>query len=338
METTKVRFRGRKPLFALALSFFMTGLGHVYNGKPRKGVLFFLASSLVPLLLFQISVVGPGLFLLASLGLSVAASFGIYIWAAVDAWKLAKRTGKNYRLKAYNKLALYIVLVVGWNLFSFGALVNLKGVCFWAAPYRVATGSMAPTLVPGDLVMADRRVNHSAENHGLQRGELVIFKYPLDKNRDFAKRIVGLPGDEIKIKGMELSVNGKSRTGKEVPPEERTRLHLTQEDTIAFYEEGDSGTYIVQFFKEAERKDMSITVPEGCCFVLGDNRDNSMDSRHWGMIPLNDIVARAKQVYLSVDPDDGIRWGRIGKPLENHLVIKPGSQSGKKLFRWGGVQ
>jgi len=322
METTKARFRERKPLFALALSFFMTGLGHVYNGKPRKGVLFFLASSLIPLLLSQMSVVGRGLFPLATLGLSVAASLGIYVWAAVDAWKLAKRSGKNYRLKAYNKLALYIVLVVGSNLLSYGAIVDLEGVFFWAAPYRIPTGAMAPTILQGDFIMADRRVDHSAENHGLQRGELVIFKYPLDKNRVFVKRIVGLPGDEITIKGRELSVNGKSRTGKEVPREERARLHLTQDDKTAFYEESDSGTYIVQFFEGVERKDMAITVPEGSCFVLGDNRDNSMDSRHWGAVPLNDVVARAKQIYFSIDPDDGIRWERIGKPLENHLVIK----------------
>ncbi len=184
-----------------------------------------------------------------------------------------------------------------------------------------------------DFVMTDRRVDHSAENHGLQRGELVIFKYPLDKNRVFVKRIVGLPGDEIVIKGMELSVNGKRRTGEELHREERSRFHLTRDDTIAFYEEGDSGTYVVQFFEGAERKDMAITVPEGSCFVLGDNRDNSMDSRYWGMVPLNDVVARAKQIYFSVDPDDGIRWGRIGKSLENHMVKKSGTQSEKELIR-----
>jgi signal peptidase I len=208
METTKVIFRERKPLFALALSFFMTGLGHVDNGKPRKGVLFFLASSLVPLLLIQISVAGSGLFPLATLGLSVAASLGIFV-----------------------------------------------------------------------------------------------------------KRIVGLPGDEITIKGMELSVNGKSRTGKGLSREERAWFHLTQDDTIAVYEESDSGTYIVQFFEGAERKDMAITVAEGSCFVLSDNRDNSMDSRHWGSVPLIDVLSRAKQIYFSRDPEGGIRWERIGKRL-----------------------
>ena len=253
--------------------------------------------------------------------------------AAVDAWKLAKRAGKNYRLKAYNKLALYIVLVLGWNLLSFGTLVDLEGVFFWAAPYRIPTGAMAPTLLQGDFIMADRRVDHSAENHGLQRGELIIFKYPLDKNRVVVKRIVGLPGDEITIKGKELLVNGKKRTGEEVPREERARLYLAPDDTIAFYEESESGTYIVQFFERAERKDMAIAVSEGSCFVLGDNRDNSMDSRHWGMIPLSDVVARAKYVYFSIDPDDGIRWERAGKSLANYIVIKSGPQSENIPFR-----
>src|SRR5512147_485329 len=92
-------FRERKPLFALALSFLLTGMGQVYNGRPRKGILFFAASLILPFLLFQLSVVGPDQTLMVFLVLFFAADLGIFVWAALDAWKQARRLGNDYRLK-----------------------------------------------------------------------------------------------------------------------------------------------------------------------------------------------------------------------------------------------
>jgi len=313
MEGKKIKFKERKPLFALALSLFLIGLGQLYNGKLRKGILFFLISLIFPLLLLQLTVVIPIKMLIAFLVLSLLASLGIYIWAALDAWKQAKRIGKNYTLKTYNKLYIYILLIIALNLFNYGPIVDWQKICVFALPYRMASQSMAPALLHGDFIMTDSRIDHSAENHGLKRGELVVFKYPQNKEKHFIKRIIGLPGDEIEIKGMELFVNGERRTGKEVSFLEGRRDENIPEGTIAFYEEGDLGTYKVLFIEGTPREDLSISVPEGFCFVLGDNRDNSFDSRHWGMIPLDDVVARAKQIYFSKNPKGGIRWERIGK-------------------------
>ncbi|MDH4219248.1 MAG: signal peptidase I [Candidatus Aminicenantes bacterium] len=315
MEGKEIKFKERKPLFALALSLFLIGLGQVYNGKLRKGVFFFLISIIFPLLLFQLSVVGPGKMLIVFLLLSLLATLGIYIWAALDAWKRAKRIGKNYTLKTYNKLYIYILLIIVLNLFSFGPIFDWQKICFFALPYRMATGSMIPTVLPGDFIMTDRRIDHSAENHGLKRGELVVFKYPENKENHFIKRVIGLPGDEIEIKGMELFVNGERRTGKEVSYLEGKRDENIKEGTVALYEEGDSETYVVFFLEDTARENLSVAVPEGYCFVLGDNRDKSADSRHWGMVPLIDVISRAKQIYFSVNPEGGIRWGRIGKLL-----------------------
>jgi len=315
MKGKKIKLKERKPLFALALSLFFVGLGQVYNGKLRKGALLFLISIIFPLLLFQLSVVVADKMLIAFLVLSFLANLGIYIWAALDAWKQAKRIRKNYTLKTYNKLYLYIILIVVLNFFSYGRIINLQKICFFALPYRMSTGSMIPTVLPGDFIMTDRRIDHSAENHGLKRGELVVFKYPQNKEKHFIKRIIGLPGDEIELKGVELYLNGEKRTVKEVLFSEGRRDKNIKKGTVAFYEKGDSGTYIVFYIEGTARKNLIVTVPEGYCFVLGDNRDNSMDSRHWGMIPLIDVVARAKQVYFSVNPEGGIRWGRIGKLL-----------------------
>jgi signal peptidase I len=318
MEDKEIKFKERKPIFALALSLFLTGLGQVYNGRLRKGILLFLMSIIFPLLLFQLSVVGSAKMLILFLVLSLLASLGIYIWAALDAWKQAKKIGKNYTLKIYNKLYVYILLIIVLNLFSFGEIFDWQKIWIFSFfPYRMSTGSMIPTVLPGDFIMTDRRIDHSAENHGLKRGELVVFKYPRNKKKHFIKRIIGLPGDEIEIKGMELFVNGERRTGKEVSYMQERRDEYIKERTVAFYEASDSGTYVVFFLEGTARKNLKVTVPEGYCFVLGDYRDNSMDSRHWGMVPLNDVVARAKLIYFSVNPENGIRWGRIGKLLYN---------------------
>jgi len=315
MKDKKNKFQERKPLIALALSLFLTGLGQVYNGKLKKGILLFLISIIFPLLLFQLSVVGPDKMLIVFLLLSLLAGLGIYIWAALDAWKQSKRAGKNYTLKIYNKLYVYILLIILVNLFSFGPIIGWQKICFIALPYRMQTGSMIPTILPGDFIMTDRRIDHSAENHDLNRGELVVFKYPKNKEKHFIKRVIGLPGDEIEIEGMELYVNGEKRTGKEASYLDGRQVENFQKETVAFYEEGDSGTYVVFFHEGTPRRNLSFAVPEGYCFVLGDNRDNSADSRHWGMVPLNDVIARAKQLYFSVNPEGGIRWGRIGKLL-----------------------
>jgi signal peptidase I len=100
-----------------------------------------------------------------------------------------------------------------------------------------------------------------------------------------------------------------------VPRLKRRGDENIKKGTIAFYEKGDSGTYGVFYLQGAARKDLSVSVPEGCCFVLGDNRDISADSRHWGFVPLIDIVSKPRLVYFSINPEGGVRWSRVGKVL-----------------------
>jgi signal peptidase I len=311
-----VRFRERKPLIALALSFFFAGMGQVYNGKLKKGILFLAASLAVPFLLLQLSVVGPGLMPVVLLALSLTANLGLVLWAALDAWKQAKRSGKNYRLKIYNKPLVYVLLVAGLNLLQFGRILDWRKFELLAAPYRTETAAMAPTILRGDLVLTDKRIDHSSENLGLRRGELVVLKIPLNKRLHALKRVIGLPGDEIALRGTELYVNGKKWTRREIPSPEGRKRESDGEGVIEFDEEGDSGPYRVFYFGGTARNDLRIFVPAGCCFVLGDNRDDSADSRQWGSIALDDIVAKARIVYFSLDPKGGVRWSRIGKRLD----------------------
>ena len=166
--------------------------------------------------------------------------------------------------------------------------------------------------------MVDKRIDRSAENHGLKRGELVVFNNPQGPANPFIKRVIGLPGDRIEIRGRTLYTNGVRRTAEDpAEPEESQRIYLQgeTEDKIIFLEEGDLGTYSVSFIEGRERDDLMVSVPEGFCFVLGDFRDNSRDSRHFGSIPLDEVVARARLVYFSKKPEGRIRWKRIGTDL-----------------------
>ena len=258
MQGEKIKFKERKPLFALALSLFLTGLGQLYNGKLRKGILLCLSSIIIPFLLFQLSVFGPYKMPAVFLLLSLLASAGIYIWAAVDAWKQAKRIGKNYKLRIYNKISVYILLIIVLNLFYYGPIVDWQKIFIFARPYRMSSGSMAPTLLPGDLILTDGRIDHSAENHSLKRGELVVFKYPKNKEKHFIKRVIGLPGDEIEIKGMELFVNGEKKTGKEVAPQNERRADNLPKGAVVFYEEIDQKTYEILFVEGTSRKDLNL--------------------------------------------------------------------------------
>jgi signal peptidase I len=264
-----------------------------------------------------LSVVGPDQALIALLALSVIADPGISIWAGVDAWKLAKRSERNYRLKIYNRLSIYVLLVVGLNLLVFALMAGWRRLELLAVPYRVPTASMAPTLLPGEFVLVDQRLDRSSKDLGLRRGELVVLKLPRDKKSHVAKRVIGLPGDEVELRGMELYVNGIKLTSPEPPFPEGRDDEKAGKDTVAVHEKSDSGGYTVLYIKGKEREDFRISVPDGGCFVLGDNRDISADSRHWGSIALADVLARARIVYFSRDPNGGVRWGRIGKSLKN---------------------
>ena len=309
----KMKTHERKPLFALALSLLLTGLGHIYNGKPFRGILFFISSVVFPLVMLQLSVVGSDHLTIVFLSGSFLTSIVIYIWAAVDSVRLSRHTGASYILKSYNKLWIYLLFILSVNFIIYGPLFDSENLGLHAKPFKSMTRSMLPNLLPGDLVIVDSRVDRSSETLGLKRGELVVFWQNKTRKMPFVKRIIGLPGDDIEMKGMQLFINGKKRTIGKVPLAMEERASSTGEKTVSFYEQGDAGNYCVDYYEGWEREDLRKTVPAGHFFVLGDSRDNSIDSRQWGMIPFHSVEGSVRQIYFSKDPDGGIRWQRIGK-------------------------
>lgn len=191
---------------------------------------------------------------------------------------------------------------------------------FVVAPFKIPSSSMVPTLQVGDYLFVLRYpygfriplTDIQLFSKPPKRGDVAVFVYPEDKSKDYIKRIIGLPGDTIKYVNNRLWVNGK-----EIPQRRKGKytyfLGGGEVDVSELYEER-----LFDVTHEILRKDFSIRdgqwkVPEGHYFVLGDNRNNSRDSRFWGFVPQSYLVGRAVIVWWSWDPAvDEVRWNRLG--------------------------
>ena len=193
---------------------------------------------------------------------------------------------------------------------------------FVAEPFRIPSSSMKPTLLAGDFVV----VNKFAYGMKLpisgtklikigepKRGDVIVFR--AQGSQDMIKRIVGLPGDHIKYKNKTLYVNNKP-----VPVE---NLGFARDSEGLLYHKKETldskvhQLYLNPNRGEPDYKFSSVTVPEGNYFMMGDNRDNSVDSRFWGLLEEHRIIGKAFATWLSYETEDGfkIRWQRIGKKI-----------------------
>jgi len=202
---------------------------------------------------------------------------------------------------------------------------------FVAQAYNIPSGSMKPTLLVGDFILVNKLVYRFSEP---QRGDIVVFKYPIDPKIDFIKRIVALPGEEVEVRNNQVFINGKPLSLIEVG-----RGKDNGKRTVIYEEVLPEGKkHKVQFYEDfpfSKRDFGPVVVPPNHYFVMGDNRDNSEDSRYWGFLPRENIVGKAFVIYFSGDVPPlqttdvsiftGIkqlilailnpRFERIGKPL-----------------------
>jgi len=202
---------------------------------------------------------------------------------------------------------------------------------FVAQAYNIPSGSMKPTLLVGDFILVNKLVYRFSEP---KRGDIVVFKYPIDPNIDFIKRIVALPGEQVEVRNNQVFINGKPLPLIEVGRGEENGVRKV------IYEEvlPEGIKHKVQFYEDfpfSKRDFGPVVVPPNHYFVMGDNRDNSEDSRYWGFLPRENIVGKAFVIYFSGDVPPlqttdvslftGIkqlilailnpRFERIGKPL-----------------------
>ncbi|MEN3028755.1 MAG: signal peptidase I [Aquificaceae bacterium] len=166
---------------------------------------------------------------------------------------------------------------------------------FLLQAYNIPSGSMKPTLLVGDFILVNKLVYRLSEP---RRGDVVVFRWPVNPQIDFIKRIIGMPGDIIEIRGEKVFINGQ-----EVPTRFVERLREDGAVKLIYEETLPNGVkHRIALYENSPfpRKDVHyIRIPEGHYFVMGDNRDNSEDSRYWGLLPRENIVGKAFVIYFS---------------------------------------
>jgi signal peptidase I len=197
---------------------------------------------------------------------------------------------------------------------------------FLAEPFRIPSASMMPTLLIGDFLLVNKfaygirlpvinkKIIELDEPH---RGDIVVFRFPKDPTVDYIKRVIGLPGDKVVYNNKKLTINDA--------PINQASLGIYQgvgqgQDMTgnAHFEENLTGVeHSILIRNDAPTVEFTYVIPAGNYFVMGDNRDNSNDSRYWGTVPEENLVGKAFFIWMSWDWEHkGIGFDRIGTVLK----------------------
>lgn len=185
-------------------------------------------------------------------------------------------------------------------------LLLLFGTTTLVQAFVIPTGSMEDTLLVGDHLLVDKLSYAPAGPvskyllpfEDVKRGDIIVFRYPIDIKQTFVKRVIGVPGDRIRIENKQVFVNG-------VKLKEPYKYHKTE--YIDSYRDNFPGEPNAQIYPPAERmlrsnvKNGEVTVPYNSYFAMGDNRDSSLDSRYWGFVPRENIMGKPLIIYWSYD-------------------------------------
>jgi signal peptidase I len=210
--------------------------------------------------------------------------------------------------------------------FLIAAVVALFIRQFVVEAFKIPSGSMIPTLTIGDHLLVNKfvygpripftdiRIFSWKEP---KRGDIVVFKYPENEDKNFIKRVVGLPGDKIEIKNGKLLINDEpvrlSETGTYDGKEQASGYPYYEKPKLLNEQLGTVKHHILYLRDQSGYGFGPKIVPAQSVFVMGDNRDNSQDSRVWGYVKYNKILGKALIIYWSWDGDGRwVRWERIG--------------------------
>ena len=240
---------------------------------------------------------------------------GIIVLCDILFWR-KHRGDKKQSLWVEYARSFFPVLLAVWIIRSF--LVQ---------PYRVPTGSLEPTIKPGDFIAVNQFVyglrlpvlNKKVVPIGEpKRGDIALFHYPPNPKVIFVKRVVGLPGDHLVYKNKVLYVNGEEAKQTYIGKSFDYGNAPGEIQPVNVYWENLDGVKHKIFLhpKGGETQNFNIHVPAGTYFMMGDNRDNSDDSRFWGPVPEQNLIGKAFGIWMSWDPvHSKVRWNRIGKGL-----------------------
>lgn len=221
-------------------------------------------------------------------------------------------------------------------------------------PFQIPSGSMVPTLLVGDFIAVEKFSygvkdpiwrKTLMETNLPKRGDIVVFKYPVDPRLDFIKRTIGLPGDQIVYRDKQLFIRPNCATAGELDCKRFHKVETKVQGPSDNYAQGSqlvtleenlfdvqhnialnpaARDYSERYWQQKDSRNNEWTVPEGHYFVMGDSRDNSQDSRYWGFVPEENLVGRAVFIWMSFEMDrspdsilpswvpTGVRLSRIG--------------------------
>lgn len=274
---------------ATILAFLFQPLGMLYVARVKLAILYFLIVIVISLL---------ELYLISSSN-RLWTEYITLIWfvmivCAVHAHRIAVSfEGVKEERPWYSKW-------YGLVSFPIGIFIGVLFIrSFLYEPFRLPSTSMYPTIPRNSHVIVSKYGYGYYESFGISilktpatktinRGDLVVFKYPKDPSIDYIKRIIGLPGDKIVYKNKNLYINGEKSSLKK----------LSENQTYELFEESViSSTYKIAHSPKRKSINEEYTVPDGHYFVMGDNRDNSNDSRFWGYVPKSNIVGKVVYIF-----------------------------------------
>jgi signal peptidase I len=299
-----------KPWLAAVLNFFFPSAGFLYGANIKLAAIYFL-------LVIFFSVVGP-FFIHASDWWSYF-GLGISVVGIIHAYQNAKRPQTQTERPWYSRVAI----IISAYLLLLAALFMVR--VFFYETFRLPSTSMAPTLPRGTKIIVKKWGYGNYQTYGIQikqtpitaelrRGDVVVFIYPRDPTLTYIKRLIGLPGDVVSYKDKVLSINGKAVTqepaGSYLDEERLQYFKIVKEsiDGVSYSTFIDEKAPIYHGSQESisfprkeacnyESNGFTCKVPPDSYFMLGDNRDNSLDSRYWGFVSSSQIVGVLSYVF-----------------------------------------
>lgn len=283
-EVSAERIAPRRPWLAGLLQLVLPGLGNVYSGRPVRGLVLHAFGQVIGLAALLAIVRLPAF---VNLLIPLLMGIGLTVFIVVDGVRCARHARPDYRLARYNRWYVYVLIMIVVPLIKFAVGPDTKDI---AQANTMSSASMHPAVLSGDHVFVDRLAYAFTEP---KRGDIAVYIAPR-LNVPFAKRIIGLPGETIEIHDKVVFINGRKL---DEPYAHFVRGSKTEEFP------GDSMD--------------PMSIPPDTYFIMGDNRDNSNDSRFSGPVQRGKILGKARTVFLSRDLDTGkIRWDRFGVVLK----------------------
>ncbi|MCE7901414.1 MAG: signal peptidase I [Gammaproteobacteria bacterium PRO9] len=248
------------------------------------------------------------------------------IWAVDAAWLRSRRLAADgtaaVATDAAHKPGAWPVIVEYARSFFPILLIVLLIRSFLFEPFRIPSASMMPTLLVGDFIFVNKYtyglrlpvLNTEILDMGSpERGDVVVFRLPSDPSINYIKRLVGLPGDEITYVHSQIFVNGKP-----VPITTLGPYMGEQPASVLAREQLGSHGHDVLLMAGRPSLEGTFIVPAGHYFFMGDNRDNSRDSRYdgVGMVPEENLVGKAERIWMNWSIPEMPKWGRIGQAIE----------------------